>query len=220
MIGSLSQLLSRICHPNPSVRGLLDEMLTTLLLTYPQKTSWSLIALLKSTVKERAARAVEILKKRKGNQNNERNNHLLQQNPSFLSLDFKELLNLSEQLIFMANINVNMTGGNGVIISLSKDVKSLKRLFPLKQDICVPCSALLNNSLPEYLLSKNSPLPMIMSIQDNIIVMPSLQRPKKIVVLCSDGTSRCLLIKPKDDLRKDARFMEFANLGKYSWLYV
>lgn len=42
--------------------------------------------------------------------------------------------------------------------------------------------------------------------------MNSLQRPRKIVVIGSNGRSYAFLCKPKDDLRKDARLMEFDSM--------
>lgn len=39
--------------------------------------------------------------------------------------------------------------------------------------------------------------------------MSSLQRPKKISLRGSDGRTYSFLVKPKDDLRKDARLMDF-----------
>lgn len=39
--------------------------------------------------------------------------------------------------------------------------------------------------------------------------MPSLQRPKKLVFQGSDGKRYPFLCKPHDDLRKDARLMDF-----------
>ncbi|OLL26575.1 Protein kinase rad3 [Neolecta irregularis DAH-3] len=39
--------------------------------------------------------------------------------------------------------------------------------------------------------------------------MNSLQKPRKITILGSDGSEYPFLCKPKDDLRKDARLMEF-----------
>jgi Phosphatidylinositol 3- and 4-kinase len=42
--------------------------------------------------------------------------------------------------------------------------------------------------------------------------MPSLQKPRKITVLGSDNRSYSFLCKPKDDLRKDARLMEFNSM--------
>ena len=44
--------------------------------------------------------------------------------------------------------------------------------------------------------------------EDGVEVMGSLQRPKKVTVIGSDGTAYSFLCKPKDDLRKDARMME------------
>lgn len=42
--------------------------------------------------------------------------------------------------------------------------------------------------------------------------MSSLQRPRKIKMRGSDGKLYPFLCKPKDDLRKDARLMEFNNM--------
>lgn len=44
---------------------------------------------------------------------------------------------------------------------------------------------------------------------DTIEIMHSLQKPRKIVVHASNGTRYPFLCKPRDDLRKDARLMEF-----------
>jgi serine/threonine-protein kinase ATR len=45
-----------------------------------------------------------------------------------------------------------------------------------------------------------------------IDIMPSLQKPRKIVIMGSDGKRYAFLCKPKDDLRKDARLMEFDSM--------
>jgi hypothetical protein len=42
----------------------------------------------------------------------------------------------------------------------------------------------------------------IRGIEDTIEVLPSLQKPKKIAFLGSDGKAYTFLAKPKDDLRK------------------
>ena len=39
--------------------------------------------------------------------------------------------------------------------------------------------------------------------------MSSLQKPKKITIIGSDGLDYIFLCKPKDDLRKDSRLMNF-----------
>lgn len=47
---------------------------------------------------------------------------------------------------------------------------------------------------------------------DEIDIMTSLQKPKKISVYGDDGVLYAFLCKPKDDLRKDARLMEFNSM--------
>lgn len=42
--------------------------------------------------------------------------------------------------------------------------------------------------------------------------MPSLQHPRKITIIGSDGRDYIFLCKPKDDLRKDSRTMEFNGI--------
>ena len=55
-------------------------------------------------------------------------------------------------------------------------------------------------------------LPTIQGFEDRVSVLSSLQRPRKVVIRGSDGQSYNFLCKPKDDLRKDARLMEFNTM--------
>ncbi|KAJ2856636.1 hypothetical protein J3B02_001489 [Coemansia erecta] len=58
----------------------------------------------------------------------------------------------------------------------------------------------------------SSDLPTISGFENEIEIMMSLQRPKKITMIGSDGKRYSFLCKPKDDLRKDARLMEFNSM--------
>ncbi|KAK2664947.1 hypothetical protein Ddye_003521 [Dipteronia dyeriana] len=55
-------------------------------------------------------------------------------------------------------------------------------------------------------------LPTISGIADEAEILSSLQQPKKIVPLGNFGIERPFLCKTKDDLRKDARMMEFTAM--------
>lgn len=49
-----------------------------------------------------------------------------------------------------------------------------------------------------------------------MVIMPSLQRPRRIALRGSDGNEYLFMCKPKDDLRKDFRLMEFNDIvNKY-----
>ena len=51
-------------------------------------------------------------------------------------------------------------------------------------------------------------LRLTVDIDDKVEVMPSLQRPKKLVLVGTNGKKYPFLCKPHDDLRKDARLMD------------
>lgn len=61
--------------------------------------------------------------------------------------------------------------------------------------------------------------PAIAGLHDEVLLMASLMRPKKIVFLGSDGKPYPFLAKPKDDLRKDYRLMDFAGAANI-WMEV
>lgn len=51
-------------------------------------------------------------------------------------------------------------------------------------------------------------------------ILASLQKPKKITLKGSDGKSYIMMCKPKDDLRKDCRLMEFNSLINKVWWVI
>lgn len=54
----------------------------------------------------------------------------------------------------------------------------------------------------------------IPGIREEIVELTSLIRPRKVTVKCDDGKEYTIMMKPKDDLRKDFRLMEFNCLVK------
>ncbi|WVO13494.1 hypothetical protein L204_101114 [Cryptococcus depauperatus] len=50
------------------------------------------------------------------------------------------------------------------------------------------------------------------NVDDRVEIMPSLQRPKKLVFIGNDGRKYSFLCKPHDDLRKDARLMDLNTM--------
>ncbi len=52
----------------------------------------------------------------------------------------------------------------------------------------------------------------IKDIENEVTIMTSIARPKRIYLRGSDGKRYGLLCKPKDDLRKDLKVMEFNNV--------
>lgn len=69
---------------------------------------------------------------------------------------------------------------------------------------------------PDFKSSQHNPFPNhyvhIVGIEDEMTILASLQRPRKITLKGSDGKKYIQMLKPKDDLRKDFRLMEFNDI--------
>lgn len=57
----LPQILSRICHPHPTVHQNLEHIIVKVVSTHPQQALWSLMAVIKSTQKERSSRGHRVI---------------------------------------------------------------------------------------------------------------------------------------------------------------
>jgi serine/threonine-protein kinase ATR len=58
-------MISRISHPNPAVYEVLSQFIQKIVASYPSQALWSLLAVEKSTISERASRGAGILSKLK-----------------------------------------------------------------------------------------------------------------------------------------------------------
>ncbi|KAJ4962511.1 hypothetical protein NE237_022450 [Protea cynaroides] len=204
---ALSQLVSRICHQNEEIVRLVKLIITSVLREYPQQALWIMAAVSKSTVPARREAAAEIMQAaRKGShQRNDGNN---------LFVQFGSLIDHLIRLCFHAGQPRART------INLATEFSALKRMMPL--GIIMPIQQGLTVTLPTYDTNLTDQLkfgmfsatdiPTISGIADEAEILSSLQRPKKVIFLGSDGVERPFLCKPKDDLRKDARMMEFTAM--------
>ncbi|MCO5595170.1 hypothetical protein L7F22_049209 [Adiantum nelumboides] len=199
---ALSQLVSRICHQNEEVVHLVKHIIVTVLQAYPQQSLWTMAAVSKSTVAERCSAAAEILKLAK--------NGLRQETDKDLFSQFIALIDQLIRLCFHGGASKART------LSLSSEFSSLKRMMPV--GVIMPVQRALTVTLPADGLTNTSynPFPAgdfstISGIAEEVEILASLQRPKKVILYGSDGDEHPFLCKPKDDLRKDARMMEFTT---------
>ena len=121
-------------------------------------------------------------------------------------------------------------------LSMKRDIPQLAKLMP--SPLIVPLQESLTATLPPTSSTINShhqPFPSdlptfnrdayslyfhnwasdntkISDIADEIDVMRSLAKPRKVTIHGSDGQTYAFLGKPKDDLRKDARLMGFNSI--------
>ncbi|XP_063432068.1 serine/threonine-protein kinase ATR-like [Mytilus trossulus] len=197
------QLISRICHAQSDVFQHLKDIVARIFVHFPKQSLWMMMAVSKSSYSMRVKRCQDIFAEAKS-----RNSEL----KKFIEDGTK----LTERLLELCNKDFK----NALTISVTQHFRPLKRLLEDSNfsKILVPLQSSMTVTLPNTpgLHQDHNPFPcnevFIKGFEDTIEVLPSLQRPKKITLTGSDGKLYIMMCKPKDDLRKDCRLMEFNGI--------
>ncbi|EMP40340.1 Serine/threonine-protein kinase ATR [Chelonia mydas] len=131
----------------------------------------------------------------------------------------KVFLTYPQQAMWMVTA-VSKVDGNNSTLSMSVHFKTLKKLVEEQtfSEILIPLQSVMIPTLPSIpgTHSNHDPFPgrwaYIAGFDDTVEILASLQKPKKITLKGSDGKAYIMMCKPKDDLRKDCRLMEFNSL--------
>lgn len=205
---AFSQLVSRISHPLPDVYQVVKTIIIKLILQFPQRSLWMILMVYKSSYVNRVRRCSEIFSDKR-----------LASRPIVkLIQDFNSL---AELFITLTNHELPKSSDKCTVAqvcsALPKFLQDANR-----SAILFPSEKLMNPVLPapsvRDKLHNYNAFPhdevYIQGIRDEIFIFSSLQRPKKITLLGSDGKNYMLMMKAKDDLRKDFRLMEFNAVVK------
>ncbi|OCT80913.1 hypothetical protein XELAEV_18027725mg [Xenopus laevis] len=203
---AFSQLISRICHSHDEVFAVLMEIVAKVFVAYPQQAMWMMTAVSKSSYPMRVNRCKEILEK------------AIHMKPS-LGKFIGDATRLTDKLLELCNKPVD---GNTSTLSMNIHFKMLKKLVEETtfSEILIPLQSVMIPTLPSTAGKRDhadhDPFPghwaYLSGFDDAVEILPSLQKPKKISLKGSDGKSYIMMCKPKDDLRKDCRLMEFNSL--------
>ncbi|XP_011503709.1 PREDICTED: serine/threonine-protein kinase atr-like [Ceratosolen solmsi marchali] len=205
---AFSQLVSRICHPNNEVRNTLFTLIVKLIKAYPQHCLWMMASVFNSSYSARQKCCKEIL------------NRDVLKTPEMIKL-IQCFHKIWERLVELSNKHIPEGVQNTTVNVLSR---SLPKLLADSEfgPIMMPTSKLRQLHLPikGTCMDQHNPFTLnwvqIIGIEDQVAVMPSLQRPRRIALRGSDGKSYLFMCKPKDDLRRDFRLMEFNDIvNKY-----
>lgn len=205
---AFAQIVARICHTNQTIYGHLVDIIAKVVTTHPQQALWTLLALVKSSAKERSHRGLACMTKIVDNTKKLKN--------EAAGSEVRTLMNqgqrLSDQLLQVCEGEIQ---GKATSISITKDLRFNLKTAPCR--MVIPLESTLMASLPTVTDNVNMKAHKaftkdtitISTFLDDVLVLNSLQRPRKISIRGSDGRVYSLLCKPKDDLRKDQRLMEF-----------
>ena len=191
-VNHLSQLISRIGHHKPADAQLIEQFLIKIFADYSDISLWKMGSVANSSNELRKSRIVSIFEK---------------VSPGFKNFDIKGFLEFCRILITICDLSAP---SEIFKISLSKEVRICKRIMSSSMLIAAP------NSLLVYTPENKEGYDYIRGFEDHCIALPSLQRPKKVRFILNNSKHLTALLKPKDDLRKDCRFMElcrFLNLN-------
>ena len=205
---ALSQIVARICHPNQTVSALLIDVVGKVVMQHSPQALWTLLAVIKSSSKERANRGFACITKTLEYAQKSKSETASAELKAFITQGQR----LSDQLLRVCEVDVQ---GKSANVSLTKDLGFNYKAVASR--LAVPIEACLTTSLPtnenvsmkQHKAFSSSDYIHISTFLDEVLVLNSLQKPRKISIRGSDGHVYALLCKPKDDLRKDQRLMEF-----------
>ncbi|XP_050095834.1 serine/threonine-protein kinase ATR-like [Anopheles aquasalis] len=209
---AFSQLISRVAHPSPETYQVLKSIIVKLLINYPQQTLWMMLSVYKSSYANRVRRCMEILHDRQ----------LLQ--VSEMDKLIKDFNVLADRFIELTNKEIpggaSSTRTATVKVSVSMLVKALPKLLAESNfsNVLMPIQSCMQLVLDKSSGNAFKPYPMnaiyIRGIEEEVTVLHSLQKPRKITLRGHNGRLYTMMMKPKDDLRKDFRLMEFNAVVK------
>ncbi|KAF3350149.1 hypothetical protein VdG2_01964 [Verticillium dahliae VDG2] len=204
---ALPQIVARIAHPSQHVFDRLKNILVKVVEAHPRQALWGLFGIMTTKqATERRERGQRILQTLRSVSARVENG----------SYDLKTLLRMGEKLaeqLLLACNNGNFQSNRTTKASITRDLNFNHKCTPCP--LVVPIEACLTATLPT--LADNvrrykafsRDVVTIDSFLDEVLVLGSLAKPRRLTARGSDGKNYMLLIKPKDDLRTDQRLMEF-----------
>jgi serine/threonine-protein kinase ATR len=208
---ALPQIVARIVHPHPEVYLLLETIIVKVVENYPQQAMWAVLTCMPNSRQpsdrqpERRARGSTLwnaVRKAGGERGG-----------------LKEMLKSGEKLaqqLLAACVHGEFSSNRTVVASITKDLKFRHSCTPCP--LVVPTESCLVPTLPTMTdnMKKHKPFSRdaitIDHFLDEVLVLGSLAKPRKLTAVGSNGKTYSLLIKPKDDLRTDQRLMEFNGI--------
>jgi serine/threonine-protein kinase ATR len=173
---------------------------------YSQQAIWTMVGVLYSKENQRKDRCAQIIKRAQAN--------MTKRSPlagNTFAMTFRTLDSLVRSFLAIAGLKTD----SYATLSMAQQFPALKAVVPC--DIIIPLQNAMTISLPtDNQVNSHRPFPSnlvtFQGFKDEIEIMTSVAKPRKLVIYGSDGLSYRFLCKPLDDLRKDNRFNECTSL--------
>ncbi|KAI3397802.1 hypothetical protein diail_10335 [Diaporthe ilicicola] len=208
---AMPQIVARIAHPNQDIFTHLQHIIIKVVEAHPRQALWGLFAIM--TSKQSSERT------RRGNQLLTQLRHIGAKKVDGSAFDLRQLLKMGERLaeqLLLACNNGDFQSNRTTHASITRDLNFNHKCTPCP--LVVPIEACLTATLPTLTdnMKKHKAFSRdvvaIDSFLDDVLVLGSLAKPRRLTARGTDGKLYNLLIKPKDDLRTDQRLMEFNSM--------
>ena len=207
----LPQITARMCHGNAQVSDVLEGMIMRVVDAFPLQALWTILATTKSSVKDRQVRGLGIFKKI--------SDLNIKANKKASGTEFRSLVQLGQRFFDeLLRVSEFPIEGKMPRVSLAKELGFNHRIAPIR--LVVPVESCLIPNLPSNFEASTmktfTPFAKepvtISAFLDDAMVLSSLQKPRRLSIRGTDGKVYNVMAKPKDDLRKDQRLMEFNTM--------
>ncbi|OWB56053.1 kinase activity protein [[Candida] boidinii] len=199
----LSQLISRIVHGHDDTEQVILSIICNCTRAYPEVVLYSLYAQIQSVNSERVSRAEKIC------------STLQRDSASLLSKQVTSAFQLLEAFkgICRADLSRNKRSKLHLWDDLQfsyekKECRALVIPLRINFQILLPSSGehVKRNQFPAEKRVK------FLKFESRVSILASMQKPRRLFIIGTDGRRYSLLCKPHDDLRKDAKLMEFTTV--------
>jgi serine/threonine-protein kinase ATR len=206
-----AQIISRLRHQCDTIAKQLATIVTRMLQRYPDRTIWALISALNSSDKARQTIAEETVAAAVHKSGSRVENVVRQTRQLVAQLialcdhtladDVREMNLRTGQFSFGASLmRATRDGAQIVLPNLSALTVQLPADHAFREDGDAEVQPF------------DAAAPRCVEMLEHVVVFNSLQKPRRVVVRASDGVHYKFLGKKDDDLRKDARVIEFELL--------
>ena len=221
----LPQLVSRVCHTDASVWNILRSVIVHLLHVYPSVAPWMVCGVAGSKHRGRRERACSVLA---GWKNTFPRGDAFRKLPSGIRKLFSAMVTLATKAVGARDRKTSLGLDPSLCIpALCLELPRQGMLNMVPRNCTSECPRGVNSAANANNQGRGVPTASsarccwacaerhdvyLNGFVDVADVMPSKERPKKVVAVCSDGIERNFLCKreARGDLRKDMRMMELS----------
>lgn len=210
---ALPQLYSRLSHSDKDVYGVMQNIIVQVTRMYPRQALWFLLGVQNSRRQERKGLGMEISKKLLSTPATVTSQPYSQ--AALPQTSLRPLVNAATKLVAELSKLCRETPeklGRIKLLTTSFDTSAIPcgLVVPVREFMCVTLPTQ-SEGMKHHPAFPASSTVTIEGIESYIEVISSLQKPKKIGLIGSNGARYKILCKSRDDVRKDARLMELTR---------